>query len=90
MQFLLFLLQVLVPHLVKVPVLDPPLSRSQSWSQTKPGPGPWSRFRSRHLSGPSLGPGPGPGQNFWSLHTVPLIKKNSPENIVHYGVLVRL
>ena len=35
-------------------------SRSRNWSQsrsqTKSGPGPW--YRSRHISGPSLGPGP--------------------------------
>ena len=55
-----FLLQVLVPIFVMVPV------PSNFWSR----PWPWSR--SRHISGPGLGPrlGHGPGHNFWSRHTV--------------------
>ena len=95
--WVLFLIQVLVPFLVRVQVPDPvsvpvpvPVP-DQTWSRSLV-PVPvlsyfwsrlWSRSQSRHISGPGLGPGP--GQNFWSRHTV----LNSHSKAIYFKHIVQ-
>ena len=78
-----FLVMVLVPDLVPVPVLVPVRDQNWSWSLVSvPGPSyfwsqPWSR--SHHVLGPILSPGPGPDHNFWYHHTLQRSSSNQTE-----------